>query len=168
MKELDKKRKPELYVKEILDVVKSYNFNDKNLNFQVSRININSVICGWGESICLLLRLLLNMYLLNEQFCFNNPNFEDLSRIDSTDNFLEVELVEENVKTEQLLDKKTKNCNINIIPNGEINEDEYIIRNNKKSAKEGKNSAVSHKSGIVINNKRCEFCLKHTNRSFQI
>jgi hypothetical protein len=137
-------------VKEILDVVKSYNFNDKNLNFQVSRINTNTVVCGWGESICLLLRLLLNMYLLNEQFCFYNPKFDDFSRIDSTDNFLEVELIEENVKPDQLLEKKAKNCNINIIPNGEINEDDYLIRNNKKSAKEGKNSAVSHKSGTIL------------------
>jgi hypothetical protein len=150
LKEIDKKRKSDLYVKEILDIVKSYNFNDKNLNFQVSRVNIYTAVCGWGESVCLLLRLLLNMYLLNEQFCFYNPNFDDLSRIDSTDNFLEVELIEENVKTDQHLEKKNKNCNINLIPNGEINEDEYLIKNNKKSAKEGKNSAVSHKSGTIM------------------
>ena len=59
LKEIDKKRKSDLYVKEILDIIKSYNFNDKNLNFQVSRVNINTAVCGWGESVYLLLRLIL-------------------------------------------------------------------------------------------------------------
>lgn len=153
MKEIDKKRKGELYVKEVFDFVKAYNFNDKNLNAQVNRINIQSVASGWGESACLLLRLLLNIYLLNEQFCFSVPKFDDLPRFDSADNFQEVELVEENANNECLLNNMPKNTNFNeAIPNGEIIEDEEIMKTAAKKTKEGKHSAVSHKSAGTLEN----------------
>jgi hypothetical protein len=76
---------------------------------------------------------------------FEKPNFENLNDADIVDNFQEVELVEE--KIDQPFDNKSKNNNFNIIPNGDINEDDYIIRNQKIPIKDGKSSAISHKSG---------------------
>jgi hypothetical protein len=146
LKEIDKKRKSDLYIKEVYDFIKAYNFNEKNLIIQANRININSIACGWGESVCLLLRLLITIYLFSAQFSFKIPKFDDLPRLESAENFQEVELIEENTNNDQLLNIGKKNANLNVIPNGEINEDEDLMKNTKKT-KEGKNSAISRKSG---------------------
>ena len=78
---------------------------------------------------------------------FLRPNLENLGTIDS-ENFQEIELVEDKIISENQPDNKSKSSNFNIIPNGDINEDEYMLKNNKNPLKDGKNSAISHKSGF--------------------
>ena len=71
------------------------------------------------------------------------PKIEETESFNTIENFQEIELMEES-KLDQNLDKKAKQQVFNLIPYGDINEEEYILKNN---IKEGKNSAVSHKSG---------------------
>ena len=62
----------------------------------------------------------------------------DIENIDSSVNYEEILLVEDKIISENVL---SKHNNMNIIPIGDINEDDYILRNNKNPSKDGKNSA---------------------------
>lgn len=115
-------------------------------NYRVKQVKGTYISNGWGEGVCTIINELLNQFLQRESFEFKMPKIEETESFNTVEQFQEIELVEES-KLEQNLDKKAKQQVFNLIPYGDINEEEYIMKNNSK---EGKNSAVSHKSGIYF------------------